>query len=257
MLNKEWMVIEVFWSENNLWSPYGARIQCKWSSVLWPLWLATMVKNLKSAHIFTVISRCWYTWDRKFGEDSFFPLIPINKWDKQTSKQVTPALSWSAWVREPAGRLFRKSLRTNTSEPTWRSGRAGIPGRGGSVGKSREARTSIILSGNKLCMCTCVYVPMLGTKVLQSVRLESVSPDMRELRCLENSLPSERWVPQESLKQEEDSIRFVPALLLVALSCIWPHGLQHTSLPCPSLSPGVCSNSFFVHIKVHWQQKGR
>ena len=23
-----------------------------------------------------------------------------------------------------------------------------------------------------------------------------------------------------------------------------PHGLQHTRLPCPSLSPGVCSNSF-------------
>ena len=104
----------------------------------------------------------------------FFPLIPINKWDKQTSKQVTPALSWTAWVREPAGHLFRKSLRTNTSEPTWRSGRAGIPGRGGSVGKSREARTSIILSGNKLCMCTCVYVPMLGTRVLQGVSLESV-----------------------------------------------------------------------------------
>ena len=24
---------------------------------------------------------------------------------------------------------------------------------------------------------------------------------------------------------------------------LWPHGLQHTSLPCPSLSPRVCSNS--------------
>ena len=24
---------------------------------------------------------------------------------------------------------------------------------------------------------------------------------------------------------------------------LWPHGLQHTMLPCPSLSPGVCSNS--------------
>ena len=24
---------------------------------------------------------------------------------------------------------------------------------------------------------------------------------------------------------------------------LWPHGLQHTRLPCPSLSPGVCSNS--------------
>ena len=24
---------------------------------------------------------------------------------------------------------------------------------------------------------------------------------------------------------------------------LWPHGLQHTRLPCPPLSPGVCSNS--------------
>ena len=24
---------------------------------------------------------------------------------------------------------------------------------------------------------------------------------------------------------------------------LWPHGLKHTKLPCPSLSPGVCSNS--------------
>ena len=31
----------------------------------------------------------------------------------------------------------------------------------------------------------------------------------------------------------------------VTKSCLtlWPHGLQHTRLPCPSLSPGVCSNS--------------
>ena len=26
-------------------------------------------------------------------------------------------------------------------------------------------------------------------------------------------------------------------------SVIWPHGLQHARLPCPSLSPGICSNS--------------
>ena len=24
---------------------------------------------------------------------------------------------------------------------------------------------------------------------------------------------------------------------------LWPHGLQHTRLPCPSSSPGTCSNS--------------
>ena len=27
-------------------------------------------------------------------------------------------------------------------------------------------------------------------------------------------------------------------------STLWPHGLQHARLPCPSPSPGVCSNSF-------------
>ena len=27
-------------------------------------------------------------------------------------------------------------------------------------------------------------------------------------------------------------------------SSLWPHGLQHARLPCPSLSPRVCSNSY-------------
>ena len=27
-------------------------------------------------------------------------------------------------------------------------------------------------------------------------------------------------------------------------SSLWPRGLQHSRLPCPSLSPRVCSNSF-------------
>ena len=38
-----------------------------------------------------------------------------------------------------------------------------------------------------------------------------------------------------------------PSLLLfsgsVMSDSLWPHGLQHTMLPCPSLSLGVCSNS--------------
>ena len=40
-----------------------------------------------------------------------------------------------------------------------------------------------------------------------------------------------------------------PELLLLLFSCqvvsncLWPHGLLHTKLPCPSLSPAVCSNS--------------
>ena len=29
----------------------------------------------------------------------------------------------------------------------------------------------------------------------------------------------------------------------VVSSSLWPHGLQHTRLPCPSPTPGACSNS--------------
>ena len=29
----------------------------------------------------------------------------------------------------------------------------------------------------------------------------------------------------------------------VVFHCLWPHGPQHAKLPCPSLSPKVCSNS--------------
>ena len=32
---------------------------------------------------------------------------------------------------------------------------------------------------------------------------------------------------------------------------LWPHGLQHTRLPCPSPSPGVCSNSFQLSLWCH------
>ena len=31
----------------------------------------------------------------------------------------------------------------------------------------------------------------------------------------------------------------------------WPHGLQHTRLPCPSPTPGVCSNSCPLHRWCH------
>ena len=39
----------------------------------------------------------------------------------------------------------------------------------------------------------------------------------------------------------------------VAMSCptLWPHGLQQARLPCPSLSPGVCSNSCLLSQWCH------
>ena len=35
-------------------------------------------------------------------------------------------------------------------------------------------------------------------------------------------------------------VQFGPSVMSVYL---WPHGLQHASLPCPSPTPGACSNS--------------
>ena len=35
--------------------------------------------------------------------------------------------------------------------------------------------------------------------------------------------------------------------LSVMSSSLWPHGLQHARLPCPSPSPGICSNSCPLH----------
>ena len=32
---------------------------------------------------------------------------------------------------------------------------------------------------------------------------------------------------------------------------LWPHGLQHARLPCPSLSPGICSNSCPLRARCH------
>ena len=32
-------------------------------------------------------------------------------------------------------------------------------------------------------------------------------------------------------------------LMLLFSCCLWPHGLQHSRLPCPPLSPRVCSSS--------------
>ena len=53
------------------------------------------------------------------------------------------------------------------------------------------------------------------------------------------SLPARRsW--RDSLHMELPSVAVVQ--LLVMFDPLWPHGLQHPRLPCPSLSLGDCSN---------------
>ena len=50
-------------------------------------------------------------------------------------------------------------------------------------------------------------------------------------------------------KNNKISLSFLYLFIILLFSCsavsdsLWPHGLQHARLPCPSLSPEVCSNS--------------
>ena len=53
-----------------------------------------------------------------------------------------------------------------------------------------------------------------------------------------------------------DEFEILPLLLRlfscsVVFNSLWPHGLQHARLPCPSLSPGACSNSCLLSRWCH------
>ena len=64
---------------------------------------------------------------------------------------------------------------------------------------------------------------------------------------MQNKQSSPRWAHTEmsSGTAGRDACRKGLSLCShsVASESLWPHGLQHARLLCPSLSPGVCSNS--------------
>ena len=49
--------------------------------------------------------------------------------------------------------------------------------------------------------------------------------------------------PNSVLLKDSEPCRDVQFSCSVMSDCLWPHGLQHTRLLCPSLSPRACSNS--------------
>ena len=63
------------------------------------------------------------------------------------------------------------------------------------------------------------------------------------------------WVPRKQCPPPPCTVSGMHLLLLSSLSVIsnslWPHGLQHARLPCPSLSPWVCSNSRPLSRRCH------
>ena len=59
---------------------------------------------------------------------------------------------------------------------------------------------------------------------------------------------SNEWIFIKYLWPQFSSVQF--SCLVVSYS-LRPHGLQHTRLPCPSPSPGVCSNSYALSQWCH------
>ena len=58
-----------------------------------------------------------------------------------------------------------------------------------------------------------------------------------------------QWESHEAFTEENNLDNYYVAYTTFMFSCsvmsdsLWPHGLQHASLPCPSPSPSACSNS--------------
>ena len=87
-----------------------------------------------------------------------------------------------------------------------------------------------------------VFIVSLG-KWDQMLYICNIDFSSAKNRGSENMVPSLKeptWV-LETCKQADKS-HFTCRRNIVAVQ-LQPYGLQHTRLPCPSLSPGVCSNS--------------
>ena len=75
-------------------------------------------------------------------------------------------------------------------------------------------------------------------------RLHTYEPH-RIFTLFPKQLPGPKWAPTLCLTGIQGSFSKVGMLFShsVVSDSLWPHGLQHTRLACPSPSPRVCSNS--------------
>ena len=74
-----------------------------------------------------------------------------------------------------------------------------------------------------------------------------------KLQTILQSFSNQSWMDKEKKRNIDQynwkkkkspeithSVQFSCSVMSISL---WPHGLQHASLPCPSSTPGACSNS--------------
>ena len=87
--------------------------------------------------------------------------------------------------------------------------------------------------------------PIWGQQAREPVCRDQPSGAQNMQRKMENVFGGGKWTLPECLHQLKHFIILWSASLVcsVVSNSLWPHGLQHARLPCPSPTPGACSNA--------------
>ena len=80
--------------------------------------------------------------------------------------------------------------------------------------------------------------------LLKLMSIESVMPSIQPSHPLLSLPPPAFKLPQHQIRSDQISCS-------VSSDSLWPHGLQHVRIPCPSPSPGACSNSCLLSRWCH------
>jgi len=88
-----------------------------------------------------------------------------------------------------------------------------------------------------------VYGVAQGRTRLKWLSSSSSSSYTRSFYCLGLFVSIFTLEDPQSSQNPTQSVLLLLFSHSVVSNSLWPYGLQHTRLPCPSLSPGACSNS--------------